>query len=108
MPLTFSPSCAAKNNPRSSAGPIEKMCSTIAAPTAAASGAPKNAVAPYRNAAWKPPTAPGVGTATPSTSSAISTNDPVNGTSSSNATATAQMPTAMQSHSGNDQASAMI
>ena len=41
-----------------------------------------------------------------STSSASSRNEPVNGTASRNATATAQMPSAIDSHSGNDQASA--
>src|SRR5262249_17423566 len=39
MPLTFNPSSAANSRPRSSAGPIENRCSTIAAPTAASSGA---------------------------------------------------------------------
>src|SRR5436190_10604815 len=46
----FIPSCAAKKSPSSSAGPIENRCSTIAAPTAALSSAPKNTVAPTRNA----------------------------------------------------------
>ena len=40
MPPRFSPSWAAKNSPSSSDGPIENRCSTIAAPTAASSGAP--------------------------------------------------------------------
>src|SRR5205823_5200855 len=46
MPATFSPSCAANSSPSRSDGPIEKRCSTIAAPTAASSGAPKKVVAP--------------------------------------------------------------
>ena len=51
-------------------GTNEIACSTIAAPTARSFAAPKKAVAPIRNASWKPPTPPGVGTATPTTSSA--------------------------------------
>ena len=57
-------------------GTNEIACSTIAAPTARSLATPKNAVAPIRYASWKPPTAPGVGTATPTTSSAIIRNDP--------------------------------
>src|SRR5436190_3716007 len=106
MPFRFRPTCAANTRPRNTDGPIENRCRTIAAPAAALSGAPKKAVAPKWNATWNPPTAPGVGTATPRTSSARSKNDPVNGTSNRKATATDQMPRQMDNHSGNDQASA--
>src|SRR5262249_33218372 len=46
MPATFSPSWAAKRRPSKSDGPTENKWSTIAAPTAASSDAPKNVVAP--------------------------------------------------------------
>src|SRR5437870_3483983 len=50
--------------------------------------------------------APGVGTATPMTSSATSTKLPVNGIAKSNAWLAAQMPVAIVSHSGKDHARA--
>src|SRR5947207_186698 len=57
-------------------------------------------------AAWKPPTAPGVGTATPIARSAIIGNVPVNGMSRRNAVAPAHNPAPIVSHSGNDHSSA--
>ena len=62
MPARFRPSCAAKNRPRKSGGPTDIACSTIAAPTAAASGAPKNTVDAEAERLVKPADRPGVGT----------------------------------------------
>src|SRR5499427_13469 len=106
IPERFKPTWAANSNPSSKAGPIENKWATIAAPTAAPSGAPKNNVAPSRKASWNPPMAPGVGTATPITSRAIIRNVPVNGISRRKAIATDHKPVAIDSQSGNDHSSA--
>ena len=59
-----------------------------------------------RKASWKPPTAPGVGTATPTTSSAMIRNEPVKGIVIWKASVTSQMPAAIDSQSGSERASA--
>src|SRR5439155_8926853 len=64
IPDMFNPACAANSSPSTSEGVIDIACSTNAAATAASFDTPKNVVVPRRNAAWNPPIAPGVGTAT--------------------------------------------
>ena len=64
-----------KITPRIVTGTNEIACSTKAAPTARSGGAAKNVATANSYAAWKPPIAPGVGTATPTTSTAITRNE---------------------------------
>ena len=58
-----------------------------------------------RNASWNPPTAPGVGTATPTTSNATMRNEPVKGIVIWKATVTSQIPIAIESHKGTERSS---
>ena len=62
--------------PSSVTGTNDSACSTIAAPTAVGVGDAEERPTAMRYIAWNPPTCPGVGTATPTTRSVITRNEP--------------------------------
>ena len=66
-------------SPSSVTGTNDTPCSTIAAPMARSSGTPKKDWTAIWYAAWNPPTAPGVGIATPTTRIVITRNEPTKG-----------------------------
>jgi len=70
------PSRAMNSRPSNATGTFEIAWSTMAPATAASFGTPKKAITAILYISWKPPTWPGVGIATPTTSSVVTRNEP--------------------------------